>query len=61
MSKRKVLATFYTNNSTYEVMESPKTLFGPTQYYIYKDGEQTSGEYNDLAAAVEAAKEESDN
>ena len=61
MSKRKVLATFYNNDSKYEVVESPKALFGDIQYYIVKDGEATDGEYNDLAAAVEAAKEESNN
>jgi hypothetical protein len=61
MQGNKVHATFYSNDSKFEVVEFPKALFGHAQYFIYKDGEETNGEYNDLAAAVEAAKEESDN
>ncbi len=61
VSKSKVHATFYGNNSKYEVIESPKALFGDSQFDIYKDGELHSGSFIDLAAAVEAAKEESDN
>ena len=61
MPKNKVHATFYRNDSKYDVVEAPKLLFGDALYYIVKDGEELDGEYNDLAAAVQAAKEESDN
>ena len=46
----------------YHVIKSEgHPIFGGSQFYIYKNGEVKSGEYNSLEAAVEAAKKESGN
>jgi hypothetical protein len=61
MADKKIIETFYGKHSKYEVVKSSGTVFSSSQYYIYKDGEQHSGGYNDLRKAVEAAKKESGN
>ncbi len=62
MSDHKVIETFYSKHSRYDVVEvSNRGIFIHTQYYIYKNGEHHSGGYDDLKDAIRAAKTESGN
>lgn len=56
-----VIDKFYSDNAKYEVVESDGSGVSSPQYYIYKDGEQISGGYDNLSDAIDDAKEKSGN
>ncbi len=61
MSGRKVMATFYGKYAKYEVIKPESSDWSNPGFYIFRDGEQISGGYDSLEAAVEEAKKLSGN